>query len=128
MINTKHQRGQSMLQIIFYMAVGGFVVTCILKLAPVYITNMTVAKSLEGLKEEPETADLKNGQIVLKVKSRLAANSVRGVAAQSVQVIREKGQIIITANYEERLPFMSNVDAVVKFVNQVEIPEKKSSP
>ena len=128
MINAKHQRGQSMLQIIFYMAVGGFVVTCILKLAPIYITNMTVAKSLEGLKEEPDTADLKNNQIILKVKSRLAANSVRGVAEQSIQVKREKSQIIITANYEERLAFLSNIDVVVKFANQVEIAEKKSSP
>ncbi len=119
------QRGQGMFQIIAFIALGGIVLASVLKLGPHYISNYTIRDILIGVKEDRELAKLKNNKIKLKVRSRFAANSIRGQAQDSIVVSRDDGVITVSAKYEERIPFIYNIDVILKFSNQVEFEEVK---
>jgi hypothetical protein len=42
---------------------------------------------------------------------------VRGEAAKALNVERRQEKTIISVNYETRIPFLANIDVVVKFDN-----------
>ena len=115
-MNFKYrQSGLSAIGILFVMIVGAFVLTCALKLIPVYIEGATVASAIGTAVENGEFDGLSTGKIRSKIGKILDVNMVEGMSARDVKVKRVKGLTTLDATYEQRVPLMYNIDVVVKF-------------
>lgn len=109
------QRGFSLLGILFFMLVGTFALTCVLKIAPVYIDANTVRSSIQNSIDKGEYKGMSPSQVKSKIGKYFDVNRVDAIHIKDVKVVREKGMMTIDARYEKRVPFMSNIDVVVKF-------------
>lgn len=111
------QTGALDLQLVFVALMAGFIVICLIKLAPVYIDHFTIRESFKGVKEELETKKANNNQIRAMLERRFTVNRIEQIKTRDIEFVREKSRLLVNAPYEVRVPLLLNVDAVIKFAN-----------
>lgn len=118
-MNKNKQLGMNSLLLLFVLASFGFFLTCFFKLGPAYLDNYYIVDALKSLAEDhPEDLkDLSRDTIRQELSKYYTINNVRGEAAKALEIERKQDRTIITIAYENRIPFISNVDVVVKFNN-----------
>lgn len=110
-----HQRGASSLSILFFMLTGAFVLTCALKLIPVYMEGYTLDSAIKKAVDNREYDGLSTGNMRRKISKTFEMNMIEGISYRDVEITRAKGKTKIDATYEKRLPFLFNIDVIVKF-------------
>lgn len=113
----RHQRGMSALAILTVLLIASFLLTCIFKVMPIYMDAWTV-KSVIGDPAEAGEFDGKSVETIRKqIQGKFDMNRIETIAIKDVKFKNEKGKLIITANYEKRVPLIQNIDVVVHFDN-----------
>jgi len=109
------QRGLSSIGILLVMMVGAFALICALKLIPVYIDGATVDSSISSAVENGEFNGLSISKVKESIRKRLEINRIEGLSARDIKITKKKGEVIIDASHEQRIPLLFNIDVVVKF-------------
>ena len=109
------QRGMSILAWLVVLLVGSILITCTIKLVPVYIDHATVKAILQSAVDNPKTKNLPPSQIRKSIDRQFITNRVESIHSKEIYIKRVKGKVQINANYEQRVPLIYNIDAVVKF-------------
>lgn len=117
-MNSNKQRGLSTPGWLVVIAVAGFFLTALFKLGPIYLENWTVRKLMVQIQDDPDASKMSPAQVRDKLQKKLTINGVEQIHIRDIKFKREQGRgILIDASYEVRVPFMFNIDAVVKFPN-----------
>ncbi|WP_444925496.1 DUF4845 domain-containing protein [Microbulbifer sp. TRSA002] len=114
------QRGMSYWGLLLVIAMGGFVLTCISKMAPAYMDARYVSEGLKSLGDNPNLETMTAGQIKKELDRFFIVNNVRGEPTKSVKVVRGTKGSVVSINYELRQPLIYNVDVVMKFNKQLD--------
>lgn len=118
-MNKNKQAGMNSLLLLFVLASCGFILTCFFKIGPAYMDNRYIVSALKSLaKDHPDDlTQLSKESIRQELSKFYTINNVRGEAAKALDVERRQDKTIITIAYETRIPFLANIDVVVKFNN-----------
>ncbi|GAB2881649.1 DUF4845 domain-containing protein [Microbulbifer echini] len=114
------QRGMSYWGWLLVIAVLGFALTCVSKMAPAYVDARYVSEALKTLGDNPELESMSTGQIKKELGRFFLINNVRGEPTKSLQVVRGAKSTVVSINYELRQPLIYNVDVVMKFNKQLD--------
>ena len=131
--SLNRQRGFSFWSILILIATAGFILTIAFKLMPTYISYWDVKSVMDALVSEPGLGKMSNAEVRSTLEKRFDINRIDAIRARCrakdaeqvacVKIERTRDKLIIDANYEKRVHVMANVDAIVKFENNVvEIP------
>ncbi|WP_444884222.1 DUF4845 domain-containing protein [Microbulbifer sp. PSTR4-B] len=118
-VSLKRQRGMSYWGWLLVIAVLGFALTCVSKMAPAYVDARYVSEALRTLGENPELENMSTGQIKKELGRFFLINNVRGEPTKALQVVRGAKSTVVSINYELRQPLIYNVDVVMKFNKQL---------
>jgi hypothetical protein len=121
------QAGLTMYGIMFFILIGGIFVTAALKLGPVYIDNNNVQTMMESIQRSyssKDLGDISNREIIKTIKKHFQVNRIETVPYDSIDIKRKNRDVILSINYEARVPFMGNLDLVAKFENEVNLRER----
>jgi len=104
------------------MGLFSFFLMVSIRLLPTYMEGRSLMTVLEGVaaasnKAEPLT------MIKRRVMNSFIANRVEALTPRQVKVYRDKDTIIISANYEKRVPLFEGVDAVFMFTDHIIVIE-----
>ncbi len=119
------QTGMSSITLLVVIAVSLLLLTCVLKMAPVYVQNLSVQSILEGIEKEYTESKKPLTKPILRtlIFKRLNINQIRVIDKNNLHLEKTAEAFVIVANYEVRVPLFANVDVVMKFdKNRVEIP------
>ena len=58
-------------------------------------------------------------EITKRLSGTFTTNQIKGLSVNELKIYRDKGKIIIDANYEKRTPLFEGVDAVLIFDDNV---------
>ncbi|MCR8923310.1 DUF4845 domain-containing protein [Dasania sp. GY-MA-18] len=115
MVSPIRQRGMSGLSLLVVLLLIGFFATVLVKLLPIYMESWTIKGAINGAIEDGGQG-LSAADIRKSLDRQFTVNQVTAIAVKDIEIKREKnGKMTINANYEKRVPFMQNVDVVVKF-------------
>ena len=93
----------------------GALLVMALRVAPSYIEYLTTKDLITRAADEYEP----RGESVTDLKVRLAkllnTNQIHNTSIDDIEVYRERGAIVIDANYEKRFPAFWILDGVIKF-------------
>ncbi len=117
MKNHQREQGLSALSLLLVLAIGGFFLTIVMKVAPLYLDNSFVNAALQSLENEA-IHTLTDREIRRKLENYFAVNNVRDVNTRDTVIKRNKASTIIRLDYERRINFLANVDVVVIFTNK----------
>lgn len=113
---ARKQNGLSAVGFLVVLAIGGFVLTALFKVGPLYLDNYFVQGAMNTLADE-NIHEMTDARIRRKISNSFTINNVRNVDVKQVQIEREKTRTLVTLNYETRVNFMGNLDVVVVFNN-----------
>lgn len=117
----KYQRGFSTSGWLLIAAIGGFFLTLFFKLGPAYLDNMSLRSAMKSMvTSHDDIHQMEKGEIYKSMGSYFTINNVRDHNVKELKIIRMKDKTLINHEYEKRIPVMLNVDAVLKFRNQVD--------
>ena len=99
---------------IFWMAILGFLGVMGMKLMPSYIEFFTVKKMLKAMEEQ---GDLKGTvrDIRMAFDKRNAIEDVKNVRPDDLEITKEGGEAVVTANWSVRVPLVYNISACLDF-------------
>ena len=92
-----------------------------MKIAPIYLENLTVKDVLKTLKEEPLITQKTSGQVKNMVMQRLNINSVYDLKGEDVTVKKSPGVTTVDITYTVQKKLFGNMDILVSFSDQVEL-------
>lgn len=113
------QKGMTAIGWLLMLALIGFFVLIVLRLAPVYLEYSKVVAVLEDVANEPNLREMTRSEINNLMGRRLDVNDVKTVTAKDAIVNTEEGVTTIEMKYERREHFLGNVDIVAKFDKKV---------
>jgi type II secretory pathway pseudopilin PulG len=112
------QAGMSMLGVLVMVGLFSFFVTVVIRLLPPYMEGRSVKTAIEGV-AAATNAEQSLGEVGKRLAGSFNTNQIEGIKPKEVKIYRDKGKIIINANYELRTPLFQGVDAVLMFTDNI---------
>lgn len=119
-MSRTRQEGVSILGILVILALLSFALTVGIRLLPTWLDGRAVKNSLLSVAEQSSAANSLQ-EVSKRLDSNFNTNRIEAIKLKDVKIYREKGKIIIDANYEKRTPLFQNVDAVLMFNDNIVI-------
>ena len=111
------QRGSFYTTVIMLVLLGS-VLTCALKVVPLFLNNSVVRNSMESIAAKADYKTMTIGDIRKEMLRSLTVNKVEGFDADRILLTRESGSEYIDINYEARVKIVANIYAMVEFTNR----------
>jgi hypothetical protein len=108
------ERGLSLIGLIFILAILGFVLVVGFKLLPFYIEYYSLKGVLGSMVQSGETKQVAT-EIKRAFERRADIAEVHSVKAEDLDIAKEDGKVVITANYSVKVPLVANVSACMDF-------------
>ena len=111
----RKQFGISLMGLIVGLGVLGFVGVMAAKLLPAYVEYYTVKKLFSAMEQG---GDLKGSvrDIRYAFEKRNAIEDVKSVRGDDLEVSKESGETVLTANWAVRVPMVGNLSACLDFM------------
>lgn len=116
------QQGLTGIAIILMLAVAAFFLAIAFTVFPVYMENFSVTTHVHDLKKVPEVKTLTKSDITKQLFRRFDIDNVKSVTEDDVTFTDIPDGWRIDVDYEVRKPFIGNVDIVLVFHEEVEVP------
>lgn len=113
--SRSRQRGFSFWGIALNVLIFGAFLVVVLRVTPLYVEYLTVKDVIvrAGAEYDPSKQGL--GDIRTHIRKLLNTSQIYVITADDVEIVREKGKVVIDANYEVRFPLVWIIDGVMKF-------------
>jgi len=109
------QQGLTMISILAIVVVVVFFVIFLIRLVPIYLDGFAITESLSYMETQQELKKKSIRDIRKSLMSKLNLNSVYGVVADDVYIIKKRNKVFIEVDYEVRENIVGNLDFVVSF-------------
>jgi hypothetical protein len=122
MRTLKQQSGVSMFGLLIMMGLFSFFLMVSIRLLPTYLEARSLMSVLEGVAEASNKAEPLS-KIKRRIMNTFIANRIEALDSRKVKVYRDRGNVIINANYDKRVPLFEGVDAVFMFTDHIIVIE-----
>ena len=108
------QRGVSLMGLIITLAVLGFVAVMAAKLFPAYVDYFAVKKMFKSMEQ---AGDFKNSvrEIRRSFDTRNTIEDVKSVKGDDLEITKEGGETVVSANWSVKISLVSNISACLDF-------------
>ena len=121
MLNVYQQKGASMPVVLLFLGMAAIILTIAFKLYPAYYEHWQITSVLESYDSEHDLENMSVGELETNFQTRLLTNNVRNFdVRESFFVERTDSSVILSVDYEIRVPMYKNIDALLLFEETVE--------
>jgi hypothetical protein len=99
--------------------IGIFIGLCAIKVGPIYMSGFTISSIIEDLAIEAAEKGYDRRGINERLDKRFDINNVTAITPRNVSIDLSDDEVVLDANYEQRVPFVFNIDVVVRFENNI---------
>ncbi len=111
----RSQRGMGLLGMLLIAVMVGFFVMSVVKMAPGYIDYLAMRDIAIRISEEYDKDRDTFATLRRKFADFMNTNQIYAIQPNDIKFKREKGDVIIDAGYEQRIPLFWRVDIVVRY-------------
>ena len=117
----RKQKGMSLVGFLIVLAMVVFFAYLGMRVTPIYLEFYSVKNAMNGVANEPGSANFSPFDIKDKMLSRLYVSYTDGnVGVEDIKVVRNNG-VFLQVNYEVRKPVMGNLDVIATFDERVRL-------
>lgn len=109
------QRGMGLLGLMLIAIMVGFFVMSAIRILPGYFEYMSVRDIVERVAGEYDRDRDTFSDLRRKLADFFNTNQIKTLSPRDIEISRQDGDVIINANYEQRIPLVWRIDAVVKY-------------
>jgi hypothetical protein len=120
----KRQQGLTLISWIVIIAFLGFQGVLALNIIPVYINDASVKSMMSKLETDPTVRGMDARQLSDIVIKRLKINNIYSIKKDNIIIKKTKNFYQININYEPRGTLVGNLDYIVTFSHEADVPLK----
>jgi hypothetical protein len=124
--NIKNQRGLTLISWLVILVFLLFQGVIAMNVIPVYMTDASVKKIMEGLPNDPTARETPAEKLKGMVAKRLSINSIYTVEPHHIKIKKGRGENIVIIEYEPRGKLIGNLEYIVKFRHEARIKGSRS--
>lgn len=109
------QRGISFISLVLMIALGVTIVLIGAKLAPAYIEFFAVKKVLAAMAQDPAFPDMSPKELRDSFNRRATIDYIQSIQAKDLDIAKEDGQNVVSAEYSLKIHLIGNVSACLDF-------------
>ena len=114
----KNQTGFTFSGLLVVLSIVGVITLSVLKVFPVYMEHMSVAKSMESLENNPKIGRLSSREIRTLLMKKFDMNAITSVQGGDVKIKRSTSEVKVSVIYQVRKHYFSNIDIVLSFSDE----------
>ncbi|MDH4165605.1 MAG: DUF4845 domain-containing protein [Gammaproteobacteria bacterium] len=119
----QRERGATFLGIVIILLILGSALYGGIRLMPVYLEYMKVARSLEQVRDEHAAIETNPALIRRSLERRWDVEDIGSIDWKEIEIDKTAEGYDLVASYEAERPFIANVFLLVKFDKTVSIPQ-----
>ncbi|HEY2679551.1 MAG TPA: DUF4845 domain-containing protein [Steroidobacteraceae bacterium] len=117
----QNQQGMTFLGLLCILALAGVVVYAGVRLVPVYMNYMAIARTLEAVATEvkgdnPDPQNLRN-----LIDRHFNIEDPKDVTVKDIEITRDEGGVEMHVAYDSIVPYLGNVSLIVHFDKTVKV-------
>lgn len=116
-----HQQGMTFIGLLFVLAMAGVIVYAGIRLAPLYLNYMKVAKAMDAVATEVKGDSPDPGVIRGLIDRHFTIDDPTGVDAKDIQITKDDGGVQMHVAYDDSVPFLGNVSFSAHFEKSVTV-------
>ncbi len=117
----QHQQGMTFIGLLCILALAGVVVYAGVRLAPVYLNYMKIARTLEAVATEVKGENPDPQAIRNLIDRHFNIEDPTGVAVKDIEITRDESGVEMHVAYDDVVPYVGNVSLAVHFDKTVKV-------
>ncbi len=115
------QQGMTFIGMLFILAMAGVIVYAGIRLAPLYLNYMKVARTMESVASEvkgdnPDPVTIRN-----LIDRHFNIEDPSGVTVKDIEITKDDGGVQMHVAYDDSVPYVANVSLSVHFEKTVTV-------
>ena len=116
--SSRRQRGMGWFGLMLVFAAIGFLAIVVIKVGPLYLNHMTVARVVSNVADDPEMGSANAQQIRSALQRRWDIDYIDQIEARDIKVKRSARGRLLAYDYEARVNLFYNIYVVVHFKDE----------
>jgi Domain of unknown function (DUF4845) len=117
----QRQQGMTMMGALIVLALVGVILYAGIRLAPLYLNYMKVARSMEATAAEFKSENPDVGAMRRSLDKHWQIEDINSVESKDVEVSKDEGGVVMHVAYDDSSPYISNVSLTVHFDKTVKV-------
>ncbi len=117
----RHQRGMTFIGLLFILALVGAIGYAVIRLVPVYLNYMKIARTLEMTGTEVKGENVDPGNIRRILERHWAIEDPSAVDVKDIEITKDDSGVQMHVAYDDAVPYISNVSLSVHFEKTVKV-------
>jgi hypothetical protein len=115
MNGMKREKGLTLTGMLFASIVVVVLLLLAFKIVPVYVEYYAIEKHFKAMAADPSLRGATRRQIAAAFAARASVDDVRSLGPEQIEVTKRGEQIVLTGEYEKKVPLFRNVSACFDF-------------
>jgi hypothetical protein len=115
------QQGMTFLGLLCVLALVGVVVYAGIRLAPLYLNYMKIAKALDSVATETKGDNPDPAALRAAIDRHFSIDDPSVIAAKDVEITKDEGGVQMHVAYDDAVPYVANVSLSVHFEKTVKV-------
>jgi hypothetical protein len=117
----RRQRGMTFIGLACILGLVGLIGYAGIRLVPVYLNYMKVARSMDATASEMKSENPDPGAIRRSLEKHWQIEDISSVDSKDVEIVKDEGGVSLHVAYDDLAPYMSNVSLSVHFDKSVKV-------
>jgi hypothetical protein len=119
--NPRRQSGMTFIGLLCILALLGLIGYAGLRLVPLYLNYMKVARSMDATAAELKSDNPDPGAIRRSLEKHWQIEDISTVEAKDVEIVKNEGGLSLHVAYDDAAPYIDNVSLSVHFDKTVKV-------
>jgi hypothetical protein len=115
------QRGMTFIGLLCILVLVGIIGYAGLRLVPLYLNYMKVARTMDAAASEFKTDAPDAGSVLRSLERHWEIEDITGVDYKDIEVKKDDGGIVLHVAYDDAVPYIANVSLSVHFDKTVKV-------
>jgi len=118
---ARPQRGMTMIGMLLIMAMAGLIAYAGLRLFPLYLNYIKVARSMNAAASEFKSDNPDQGAVRRSLEKHWQIEDISAVEAKDVEIVKDDNGLSLHVVYDDSAPYIANVSIAVHFDKSVKV-------
>ena len=116
-----HQQGMTFIGLLCILALAGVVVYAGIRLAPLYLNYMKVARTMEAVASEVKGDNPDPAAMRVSIDRHFNIEDPSGVTTKDIEITKDDTGVQMHVAYDDSVPYVANVSLSVHFEKTVKV-------
>jgi hypothetical protein len=116
-----HQQGMTFIGLLCILALAGVVVYAGIRLTPLYLNYMKIARTMEAVATEVKGDNPDPASMRISIDRHFNIEDPTGVTAKDIEITKDDGGVQMHVAYDDSVPYVANVSLSVHFEKTVKV-------